>query len=251
MNSSLSIDQKASVREVSGDVQIIREGYFYPAKTGMELLAGDRITTSAGASVKVDFSGTVQDLVVKDGSAASLFVQVSPENPEPQWMVADLYGQDVYFLEEGMADTQVEEPNSLYGLFGGGEDAASFPVAETVAAAGATAVVLSEAGDNDSTSSNSDADAMTMGDMLGGNDPDDSSDSSGDPDTSDGPMGGETMANPIESILSPLGSAGPAEGLAESLGRTDDALGISTTSTPDAGPSSLLSVNSLGNLLGN
>lgn len=210
--------QTATIRDIEGDVQVIRAGYFYPAENGMSLIAGDRITTAAGSAVTVDFSGTNQDLVVKDGSAATLFLQVTEEDLPPQWMVADLYGKDIFFAEEGSPDTQVQEPTSLYGLFGGSEESSDIPLAETAAAIGATALVLS----GDDADANSDTDtADTQSDT--------NNDNSTGSDTTNPPAETEPEPSPLESVLNPLQTE-QTDGLTESLGRTGDILGISSNS---------------------
>lgn len=221
MNTTADMNpQTASIREFEGDVQVIRAGYFYPAEAGMLLAAGDRITTSAGAAVTIDFSGTNQDLVVRDGSAATLFLQVTEENLPAQWMVADLYGKDVFFAEEGSPDTQVQEPTSLYGLFGGGEESTDIPVAETAAAIGATALVLG--GNDDTTSADTDASTTQSDNTNNG--------TSGDNNSSAPPASEpEPASSPLDALLTPLQTE-QTDGVTESLGRTGDILGISSNS---------------------
>lgn len=224
-NPNQQLDQTAVLSKVEGKAHIIRDGYFYLAEQGMALEPGDRLTTTAGSKVVVDFSGTNQDLIVSDGSAATLFVSSDTVDGKPQWIVSDLYGEEVYFAEAGSEMTPDADPQSLYGLFGAADTTSTdlYPIVGTIGAATVAALAYDSANDDDTATgtTTSAAQSDTSGaDSTAGN-PDDTTatdgttDSSTNPDTdtttdADTPADSATTAGPLDGTPladSPLGDA--------------------------------------------
>lgn len=249
------IEQTAVLGQVDGKAHIIRDGYFYLAEKGMALQPGDRITTEAGSRVEVDFSGTDQNLIVGKGSAASLFVSSDTSDGQPQWIVADLFGQDVFFAKEGEEAASAEaDPQSLYGLFGAADDSGAdwYPIAGTIGAVALAAVAYDGSNDDTSTGSatsatqanNSTADTTagatgseattnTGTNTDGGTTPGGSTDSTTTDST--GPLDGTPLADtPLADL--PIGNASMLTMLTGGTPLADLPLGSQTT---DSGAPSL------------
>lgn len=211
---TVSIEQQATIASVSGNIQLIREGFFLPAQVGMTLLPGDRITSDIGAKAVVQFTGVDDALVVENGAAATFNIEVVAMDEVPQWIATDLHGEGVYF----------EETPELFGLFHTAGDSEStgstgYPVLEGVVALGATAAILAD-NSNDDNSSNS-TESGTSGESDAGTTtpPPDTSgpepEPNPEPDTETDPQPG-----PLDVILTPVTS------IADSL------LGASTNTSP-------------------
>lgn len=175
-----SIDQKAFVHSFQGRGQVVRDGFYLPVEVGMELQPGDRISAYEDSRAEVSFTGVSTKLVLANGSAATLNMQVTDPVLGPQWVASNLYGTKVFF-EEGASlvhlaardavslPTEEAKPNpdakpqvdletpgssSMMGLFSyengqgakgakdvNGEPSSSFPVMETVAGVAGVALL--------------------------------------------------------------------------------------------------------------
>ncbi|MDH4396089.1 MAG: hypothetical protein QE278_10450 [Limnobacter sp.] len=172
-----SIDQKAFVHSFQGRGQVVRDGFYLPVEVGMELQPGDRISAYEDSRAEVSFTGVSTKLVLANGSAATLNMQVTDPAQGPQWVASNLYGTKVFF-EEGVSPVQLAATNavsmpaeeakpnpeakpqvdldtpgssSMMGLFsyekgqgtqaGKGEPSSTFPVMETVAGVAGVALL--------------------------------------------------------------------------------------------------------------
>lgn len=208
--------QTAEVSSFSGTAQIIRDGFFLPIEPGMQLQPGDRVSTDAGATVVIHFTGVSQPLVIQNGSAATLYQDTTVSESAPQWMVADMYGDQVYFAETDSEVAQGAGSETFHGLFYTGEDNASFPILETAAAVAAGAFIISEYDDNDDSTPATTATAQTSAD---GN-----ADSSTDASTSGSDTQADASASDTSVDLGPLADVPGADQLASGLGMVDSAL---------------------------
>lgn len=155
-----SIEQVAEIQSVNGTAHIIRDGFFLAIEPRMLLQAGDRVSTEQGSTVVIGFTGVNQPLVVQNGSAATLYKEATDSDSAPQWMVADLYGNDVYFAEENAEVAKAAPTDSFNGLFGTTEDSGTgYPVLEVAAGVGVAALIASEASDDEDEST---ANSTTM-----------------------------------------------------------------------------------------
>ena len=153
---STSIEQQAKITQISGNVQLIRDGFFLPAQAGMLLLPGDRVLSDAAGKAVIEFTGVKDALIVEKGAAATFNLEVVEMDQVPQWIATDLYGQGVYFESQqatentaGSADTP-----DLFGLFGttsAGGESTGYPVLESLVFLGATAAIYSDNEDNTNT----------------------------------------------------------------------------------------------------
>lgn len=226
---TISIEQQASVTSVSGNVQLIRDGFFLPAQVGMTLLPGDRVVSDTSAKAVIQFTGVNDALVIEKGAAATFNLEVVEMDEAPQWIATDLYGQGVYFDSQAAADTaqaNAEAPD-LFGLFGSGNssngsESTAYPVLESVLAVGATAAIFS---DNNNDNPQSSASPTTSESNAGetNNPPPDSA-----PQPPSDPQ--QPMPSPLEGLTDPI--VGPISstldvllgttGLASPLGSTDN-----------------------------
>ena len=110
--------QKASVAELTGQAQIIRDGFFLTPTPGMELLSGDRISASDQSVVKIQFEGTPTHLVIGSRSTATLVLQETDPNQPPQWLAGDLFGEQVYFDTPLLASTSAGLNDSVNSVSG-------------------------------------------------------------------------------------------------------------------------------------
>ena len=234
MKTQSSIDQKATVVQASGNVQLIRDGFFLPVEAGLVLLPGDRIVSDSGARAVIQFTGVNDALVIEKGAAATFNLEVVELEQPPQWIATDLFGEGVYFDSPAAnIDTATTQGDTnLFGLFGTGTSGEStgFPVLETVAALGATAAIYSDSGNSNSDSSTSESGNNT-GNNTGGN-PSENPDNNPNPENP--PPGNEgEPANPLAPVLDPitdllgplgLGNVGSASPLASSSTGTDNDL---------------------------
>ena len=150
---STSIEQQAKITQISGNVQLIRDGFFLPAQAGMLLLPGDRVLSDAAGKAVIEFTGVKDALIVEKGAAATFNLEVVEMDQVPQWIATDLYGQGVYFESQqatentaGSADTP-----DLFGLFGttsASGESTGYPVLESLVFLGATAAIYSDNEDN-------------------------------------------------------------------------------------------------------
>lgn len=221
MNTNQNPQQQATIRDTSGKVQVLRDGFFIPAQVGMALLPGDRIISAAASKALVQFTGVADSLVVEEGAAATFKLQVLEANEPAQWVAADLFGEGVYFEGQAPENTGMvangEEPAGLFGLFGGpeGETATSssaestgYPVLESIAFLGATAAIYSDNEDNDNTTTNTTTPPAESG---GGSTPvTPTPNPEPEPEPAAGPL--DAVLEPVTSLLDGLlgGAALPA-----------------------------------------
>lgn len=238
---TLSIEQQASVTSVSGNVQLIRDGFFLPAQVGMTLLPGDRMVSDTNAKAVIQFTGVNDALVIEKGAAATFNLKVVEMDEAPQWIATDLYGQGVYFDSQAATDTaqaNAEAPD-LFGLFGSGNsssngsESTAYPVLESVLAVGATAAILSDNDNNTQSNSNSTTNESSAGD-TNNPPPGSAPQAPAEPQPMPSPLAGLT-----DPIVGPIGST-----LDVLLGATGLASPLGTTSNPSAQTDSLASTAS-------
>ncbi|MCR2745296.1 hypothetical protein [Limnobacter parvus] len=200
---TVSIEQQANVTAVSGNVQLIRDGFFLPAQVGMALLPGDRVVSDINAKAVIQFTGVNDALVIEKGAAATFNLEVVEMDEAPQWIATELYGQGVYFDSQAAVNTAQagEEAPNLFGLFGSGSGTSSagestgYPVLESVLALGATAAVFSDNDDNPpatSTTNESNAGETTNPPPAG---------------TPQPPAEPQPEPNPLDGIIGPISGA--------------------------------------------
>lgn len=211
---TISIEQQANVTLVSGNVQLIRDGFFLPAQVGMVLLPGDRVLSDTNAKAVIQFTGVNDALVIEKGAAATFNLEVVEMDEAPQWIATDLYGQGVYFDSQaavGTAQANEEAPN-LFGLFSSGSgdtgsagESTGYPVLESVLALGATAAIFSDNDNNNSSTANTPSSTSSESNS-GGNE---NSPPSNPPPTStpQPPEEPQPEPNPLNGIIEPIGSA--------------------------------------------
>lgn len=153
-----SLEQLATITSTSGNVQLIRDGFFLPAQTGMVLLPGDRIVSGPNAKAVIQFTGVDNALVIEEDAAATFNLEVLENDQPPQWIATDMLGEGVYFEVQATVETTqtTEEKNDIFGLFATSAegDSTGFPVLESIAFLGATAAIFSDNENNDTTASN-------------------------------------------------------------------------------------------------
>ena len=233
MTTEPSIDQQATVVQASGNVQLIRDGFFLPVEAGLVLLPGDRIISDSAARAVIQFTGVEDALVIEKGAAATFNLEVVELEQPPQWIATDLFGEGVYFDSQAAnVDTAANQGSmSLSGLFGTGNggESTGFPVLETVAALGATAAIYSDSDNNGSNANTSESGSDVSGNPSGnpGNNP--NPNPNPDPETpppeNEGDPGNPLapVLDPITDLLTPigLGSEGTASPLASSSDGTN------------------------------
>lgn len=153
-----SLEQRATITSIGGNVQLIRDGFFLPAQAGMVLLPGDRIVSGPNAKAVIQFTGVDTALVIEKDAAATFNLEVLENDQPPQWIATDMLGEGVYF--EGQAAVEItqanEEKSDIFGLFATNaeSDSTGFPVLESIAFLGATAAIYSDSeNDNNTTES--------------------------------------------------------------------------------------------------
>ena len=203
-----SIEQQARITQVSGNVQLIRDGFFLPAQTGMVLLPGDRVVSDAAGKAIIQFTGVKDALIIENGAAATFNLEVVAMDEVPQWIATDLYGEGVYFdgqqASEKTAGT-ADNPD-LFGLFGttnvNGEST-GYPVLESLVFLGATAAIYSDNEDNTNTTE-------TTSTTESGNNNSGTGDNNNPPpapEPNPDPEPEEPAASPLDAVLSPVTNA--------------------------------------------
>ncbi len=232
MTTKPSIDQQATVVQASGNVQLIRDGFFLPVESGLVLLPGDRIISESAARAVIQFTGVDDALVIEKGAAATFNLEVVELEEPPQWIASDLFGEGVYFDSQAAnANTAATEGDAnLFGLFGTGAtgEGTGFPVLETVAALGATAAIYSDSDNNGSTSNTDESGENTTGNPSGNPgsnpnpnpNPDPQTPPPGNEGTPDNPLA--PVLDPITDLLAPIGLAG--DGTASPLASSSDGI---------------------------
>lgn len=235
---TLSIEQKAKITAINGNVQLIRDGFFLPAQVGMELLPGDRVISDNSAKAVIQFTGVNDALVIEKGAAATFNLEVVEMDKAPQWIASDLYGEGVYFDSQA-ANTAASEtaPPDLFGLFGteASSDSTGYPVLESLVFLGATAAIYSDNEDNPDSSETATSESGTNnGSANPGTNPDTANPQPNNPAPSP-----ESPQGPLDSLLGPVTDA--VDGLLGASGTTSP---LSILQTTDA------QANPLSNLLG-
>lgn len=229
---STSIEQQAKITQISGNVQLIRDGFFLPAQAGMLLLPGDRVLSDAAGKAVIEFTGVKDALIVEKGAAATFNLEVVEMDQVPQWIATDLYGQGVYFESQqatentaGSADTP-----DLFGLFGttsASGESTGYPVLESLVFLGATAAIYSDNEDNTNTTE-------TTSTTESGNN-NDSGTGGNNPPPAPTPQPEEPAAGPLDAVLAPVTDA--LDGLLSTLGAPSPVgslpLPLQASSTPN------------------
>jgi hypothetical protein len=237
---TLSVEQKAKITAINGNVQLIRDGFFLPAQVGMELLPGDRVISDNSAKAVIQFTGVNDALVIEKGAAATFNLEVVEMDKPPQWIASDLYGEGVYFDSQA-ANTAASETAApdLFGLFGteSSSDSTGYPVLESLVFLGATAAIYSDNEDNpDSTETATSESGTNNGNANPGTNP---GTATPQPENPEPAPPEETAQGPLDGVLGPV--TGALEGL---LGATGTPSPLSTLQTTDA------QANPISNLLG-
>ena len=237
---TLSIEQKAKITAINGNVQLIRDGFFLPAQVGMELLPGDRVVSDNSAKAVIQFTGVNDALVIEKGAAATFNLEVVEMDQAPQWIATDLFGEGVYFDSQA-ANAEATETSGpdLFGLFDteSSSDSTGYPVLESLVFLGATAAIYSDNEDNpDSTETATSESGTNNGNANPGTNP---GTATPQPDNPEPAPPEETAQGPLDGVLGPV--TGALEGL---LGATGTPSPLSTLQTTDA------QANPISNLLG-
>ena len=235
---TLSIEQKAKITAINGNVQLIRDGFFLPAQVGMELLPGDRVVSDNSAKAVIQFTGVNDALVIEKGAAATFNLEVVEMDQAPQWIATDLFGEGVYFDSQA-ANAEATETSGpdLFGLFDteSSSDSTGYPVLESLVFLGATAAIYSDNEDNpDSAETATSESGSNNGSANPGTNPDTANPQPNNPAPSP-----ESPEGPLDSLLGPVTDV--VDGLLGASGTTSP---LSTLQTTDA------QANPLSNLLG-
>ncbi|BET24703.1 hypothetical protein EV673_1425 [Limnobacter thiooxidans] len=234
-----SIEQQAKIREISGNVQLVRDGFFLPAQVGVTLLPGDRLVTDQSAKAVIQFTGVNDALIVEKGAAATFNLEVVEMEQAPQWIATNIQGEGVYFDSLALVDdptTADAEANSgLFGLFGtpGTTESTGYPVLESIVFLGATAAIYSDNENNTTAMTSTTESGNNAGNGTGGSTT--TPPPATTPDT-------ETEAGPLDAVLAPL--TGLIDGLTGNLGASSP-LGSQTAPLES---NNLLNVLNLANL---
>lgn len=236
-----SIEQKARITGINGNVQLIRDGFFLPAQIGMELLPGDRVVSDNGAKAVIQFTGLNDSLVIEKGAAATFNLEVVELDKAPQWIATDLYGEGIYFDSAASAKPAVANTAGpdLFGLFGteGNSESTGYPVLESLVFLGATAAIYSDNEDNpDSTET-----AASGSDTEGSNNP--PTDNQPPTTVPQPPADPQPEPNPLGGILQPV--SGILDGLLGSTGTASPLGSLSNPSQTDVLLNSLSSTESI------
>ncbi|WP_370264204.1 hypothetical protein [Limnobacter sp.] len=242
-----TLAQQATISSATQGVQVVREGFFMPAQAGMQLLPGDRVVAETGARAVIEFTGVNDAMVIENGSAATLHMEVVEPDQPPQWIAGDLFGQGVYFdsnAPERHAGESGDSP-SLFGLFGptgssGGEG--SFPLAEAAVGLLAVGAIAGDYNSNDTASSTGNAQGSENppppdGSGNGGNDGGNNGGNDGNGSGGDSGGNSSALAPVLEALPAPVADA--VDGLATTLAPADGGLlsAIGTAASPqNSGP---------------
>ena len=205
---STQVEQQAKISQVSGNVQLIRDGFFLPAQAGLVLLPGDRVVSDPAGKAVIEFTGVKDALIIENGAAATFNLEVVEMDQAPQWIATDLYGQGVYF--DGQQDSEktagtADNPD-LFGLFGttnANGESTGYPVVESLVFLGATAAIYSDNEDNSNTTE-------TTSTTESGNNNSGSGDNNNPPpapEPNPDPEPEEPAASPLDAVLSPVTNA--------------------------------------------
>jgi hypothetical protein len=238
---TLSIEQKAKITAINGNVQLIRDGFFLPAQVGMELLPGDRVVSDNSAKAVIQFTGVNDALVIEKGAAATFNLEVVEMDQAPQWIATDLFGEGVYFDSQA-ANAEATETSGpdLFGLFDteSSSDSTGYPVLESLVFLGATAAIYSDNEDNpDSAETATSESGSNNGSANPGTNPPDTANPP--PNNPEPPPPEETAQGPLDGVLEPV--TGALDGL---LGATGTPSPLSTLQTTDT------QANPISNLIG-
>lgn len=238
---TLSIEQKAKITAINGNVQLIRDGFFLPAQVGMELLPGDRVVSDNSAKAVIQFTGVNDALVIEKGAAATFNLEVVEMDQAPQWIATDLFGEGVYF-DSQVANAEATETSGpdLFGLFDteSSSDSTGYPVLESLVFLGATAAIYSDNEDNpDSAETATSESGSNNGSANPGTNPPDTANPP--PNNPEPPPPEETAQGPLDGVLEPV--TGALDGL---LGATGTPSPLSTLQTTDT------QANPISNLIG-
>ena len=238
---TLSIEQKAKITAINGNVQLIRDGFFLPAQAGMELLPGDRVVSDNSAKAVIQFTGVNDALVIEKGAAATFNLEVVEMDQAPQWIATDLFGEGVYFDSQA-ANAEATETSGpdLFGLFDteSSSDSTGYPVLESLVFLGATAAIYSDNEDNpDSAETATSESGSNNGSANPGTNPPDTANPP--PNNPEPPPPEETAQGPLDGVLEPV--TGALDGL---LGATGTPSPLSTLQTTDT------QANPISNLIG-
>lgn len=226
---TLSIEQKAKITVVNGNVQLIRDGFFLPAQVGMDLLPGDRVISDNSAKAVIQFTGVNDALVIEKGAAATFNLELIELDQAPQWIATDLYGEGVYFNSEAANSTTKNEVvgTDLFGLSEDSSDSTGYPVLESLVFLGATAAIYSDNEDNSSSAETTTSESGTnTGNMNPGSSPDAPAPQPTNPDPTP-----ETTEGPLNNLLGPVTDV--LEGLLGASGTTSP---LGTLQANDAQP---------------
>lgn len=238
---TLSIEQKAKITAINGNVQLIRDGFFLPAQAGMELLPGDRVVSDNSAKAVIQFTGVNDALVIEKGAAATFNLEVVEMDQAPQWIATDLFGEGVYFDSQAAnaaAATETSGPD-LFGLFGteSNSESTGYPVLESLVFLGATAAIYSDNEDNpDSAETATSESGSNNGNIGPGTNPDTTTP---EPNNPEPPPPEETAQGPLDGVLEPV--TGVLDGLLGASGASSPLSSLQTTDTQ---------ANPISNLLG-
>lgn len=242
-----SIEQKATIRETSGDVQLVREGFFLPVQVGMALLPGDRIVTDTSAKAVIQFTGVNDALIVEKGAAATFNLEVVDLEQAPQWIATNIQGEGVYFDSQELFDdtttAQADANGGLFGLFGtpGAKESTGYPVLESIVFLGATAAIYS---DNENNSPAAMTSTTESGNTAGNGSGTGTGGSTTTPPPATTPDT-ETEAGPLDAVMAPLNNVlDLIDGLTGNLGASSP-LGSQTAPLES---NNLLNVLNLANL---
>lgn len=223
-------------------MQLLRDGFFMPAQTGMSLLPGDRLVSDPGAKALVRFTGVNDALVIENGAAATFNLEMVEFEQGPQWIATNLEGEGVYFdaqtsLAEDVAtlETNKDETgnaggaNGMFGLFGApvAEESTGYPILESVVFLGATAAIFSDNEDNPA--------------MAGTTGPNENGDGGTTTPPGTTPEAG-AEAGPLDALLGPLTSV--LDGLTGNVGAASP---LGSLTAPQEG-SELLNALNMANL---
>ncbi len=235
-----SIEQQARIRETSGNVQLVRDGFFLPVQAGMALLPGDRLVTDLTGKAIVQFTGLNDALIVERGAGATFNLEVVEMEQAPQWIATNIQGEGVYFDSQELLDdtttAQTDANSGLFGLFGtpGAKESTGYPILESIVFLGATAAIYSDNENNTST--------MTGTTTESGNNAGNGTGGSTTPPPPATTPDTETEAGPLDAVLAPLTDL--IDGLTGNLGASSP-LGSQTAPLES---NNLLNVLNLANL---
>jgi hypothetical protein len=224
---SMSIEQKATITQTRGNVQLVRDGFFLPAQAGMILLPGDRVISDAASKAVIQFTGVKDALIIENGAAATFNLEVVEMDQPPQWIATNLIGEGVYF--DGQQATEktagADGATDLFGMFGttpAGSESTGYPVLESLVFLGATAAIYSDNENNADNTATTTSELGTGTNNGAGMDPDTAEPQPNpepspqpSPEPATGPLGGvlEPLTSSLEDLLLTLGTPTPVGSL--------------------------------------